>query len=116
MRTRRWATPLVAIVCAALLAGCVGSVGAAPTDPRSGDGLKYGLAPRPDQGVDFQKDVVLVKGGASAVRAVTSDGLTWTLSPDAGGIGDIAVGRVMFLTTVPSAGSSPSRTIRQAWK
>jgi len=98
MRTRRLTLPLVAMICVALLAGCVGSIGAAPSDPRSGGGLKYGLAPEPDKGTTFQKDVVLVQGGASAVRSVTADGLTWTLSPDAAGIGDLKLGRVMFLT------------------
>jgi hypothetical protein len=98
MRPRRWTAPLVAVLCAALLAGCVGSNGGGAGDPRSGDGLKYGLAPKPDKNVTFQKDVVLVQGGASSVRSVTADGLTWTLSPSAPGIGDLALGRVMFLT------------------
>lgn len=95
---RHLAGPVIALLCAALLAGCIGSGGTAPSDPRSGGGLKYGLAPVPDKGTSFQKDVVLVQGGASAVRSVTSDGLTWTLSPSAQGLGDLALGRVMFLT------------------
>ncbi len=98
MRPRRWSLPLSALLCLALLAGCVGGTASAPSDPRSGGGLRYGLAPRPNQGATFQKDVVLVEGGASSVRSVTSDGLTWTLSPNAGGIGDLKPGRVMFLT------------------
>ncbi len=98
MRSRRWSTLLGVVVVTALLTSCLGAPGAAPTDPRAGGGLAYGLAPEPDQGTTFQPDVVLVEGGADSVRSVTADGLTWTLSPQAGGIADLAPGRVMFLT------------------
>ncbi|MFC5503513.1 hypothetical protein ACFPJ4_14790 [Lysinimonas soli] len=98
MRTRRAPAVVIAAFCCAVLTGCVGSVGGAPSDPRSGGGLAYGLAPQPDKGTTFQADVVLVDGGASSVRSVTADGLTWTLSPSAGGISDLKPGRVMFLT------------------
>jgi hypothetical protein len=97
MRARRSLGLLAAMLCAALLAGCVQQT-AAPSDPRSGGGLRYGLAPQADKGTTFQPDVVLVDGGASSVRSVTADGLTWTLSPTAGGISALKPGRVMFLT------------------
>jgi hypothetical protein len=97
MRARRSLALLAAVVCAALLSGCVQQTGA-PSDPRSGGGLRYGLAPQADKGTTFQPDVVLVDGGASSVRSVTADGLTWTLSPTAGGISALKPGRVMFLT------------------
>jgi hypothetical protein len=97
MRARRRSTFLGAVIAVAVLTSCVGGGGAA-ADPRSGGGLRYGLAPDPDRGTTFQPDVVLVEGGADAVRAVTADGLTWTLSPDARGIADLAPGRVLFLT------------------
>jgi len=87
-----------ALLCAALLTGCVGSATPGNADPRAGAALAYGLAPEPDQGTTFQKDVVLVRGGGASVRSVTADGLTWTLSPDAEGVSDLAPGRVMFLT------------------
>ena len=95
---RRLDIALTVLLCATLLAGCVPAATPSPADPRSGGGLRYGLAPRPDQGVTFRTDVVLVQGGASSVRGVTADGLTWTLSPTAPGIGDLALGRVLFLT------------------
>lgn len=98
MRARRSLSLLTAILCVAVLAGCVQPGGAASTDPRSGDGLRYGLAPQPDKGTTFQPEVVLVNGGASSIRSVTADGLTWTLSPNAGGIAALKPGRVMFLT------------------
>jgi hypothetical protein len=98
MRARRSLSLLTAVLVAALLAGCVQSAGGAATDPRSGDGLRYGIAPQPDKGTTFQPNVVLVDGGASSIRSVTADGLTWTLSPSAGGISALKPGRVMFLT------------------
>jgi hypothetical protein len=94
---RRYATLLGVVTVVALLAGCVGGSGGG-SDPRSGDALKYGLAPHPDHGTTFQPDVVLVDGGASAIKSVSSDGLTWTLSATAVGVGDLEPGRVMFLT------------------
>lgn len=87
-----------ALLCVALLTGCVGSATPGNTDPRAGAALAYGLAPAPDQGTTFQKDVVLVRGGGSSVRSVTADGLTWTLAPGAEGAADLKIGRVMFLT------------------
>ena len=99
MRTRRFLALLSAIAVALLLAGCVQASGTSgPSDPRSGAGLRYGLAPEPDQGTTFQPNVVLVQGGANAVRSVTADGLTWTLDPHAAGVSDLRLGRVMFLT------------------
>lgn len=97
MNGRRWRVPVSIVVCVALLVGCAQS-GAAPADPRSGPALEYGLAPHADDGTEFRDDVVLVEGGATSVRSVTADGLTWTLAPEARGLADLAPGRVMFLT------------------
>lgn len=97
MNGQRWRVPVSIVVCVALLVGCAQS-GAAPADPRSGPALEYGLAPHADDGTEFRDDVVLVEGGATSVRSVTADGLTWTLAPEARGLADLAPGRVMFLT------------------
>jgi hypothetical protein len=97
MRARRSLALVAALVSAALLTGCVQQTGAS-SDPRSGGGLRYGVAPQADKGTTFQPGVVLVDGGASSVRSVTTDGLTWTLSPTAGGVSALKPGRIMFLT------------------
>ncbi|BCB90840.1 hypothetical protein Psuf_081530 [Phytohabitans suffuscus] len=60
--------------------------------------FRYGLAPRRHDGVTLQPDVVLVEGGAGAVRSVTADGLTWTIDAGAKGAADLVPGKVMFAT------------------
>ncbi|MFL5492746.1 MAG: hypothetical protein ACJ8DC_00025 [Gemmatimonadales bacterium] len=59
----------------------------------------YGLGPQTDPSVRYQPDVVIVGGGPASVRSVSSDGLIWTIRGDAPGIGEVQVGKVMFVTS-----------------
>lgn len=60
---------------------------------------RYGHAPTPRADVTYQPDVVMPPGGASAIRAVSGDGLTWTIDPDAEGMDQIQTGKVLLLTS-----------------
>ncbi len=42
---------------------------------------------------------MIVKGGAKAIRGASADGQTWTIDGAAAGATDLAVGRVMFMTS-----------------
>ncbi|MEO7117860.1 MAG: hypothetical protein ABIZ34_02685 [Candidatus Limnocylindrales bacterium] len=59
----------------------------------------YGLPPTTDGSITYQPDVVIVDGGAQAVRSVSSDGILWTIDANAGHASELAVGRIMFLTS-----------------
>jgi hypothetical protein len=61
--------------------------------------MTYGFAPKPTGAIRLQPDVVIVKGGARAIRSVREDDLVWTIDASAPGASDLAVGRVMFLTS-----------------
>ena len=101
-RTR---TLVVLLVALAFAAGC----GRRET-PRSGPGrqlkksemsaaeVKYGMAPTPDPSVTYQPNVVIVGGGAAAVRALSSTGLTWTIDASAPRASELAEGKIVFLT------------------
>lgn len=60
--------------------------------------IRYGRAPRPDPSVTYQDDVVIVEGGADAIRAVSKEGLLWTIDARAPKAEDLAVGRIAFIT------------------
>jgi hypothetical protein len=53
-------------------------------------------------GVDYQPAVVVIGGGAKAIRAESPDGLTWTISGNAPGAADLRVGKIMLATTFAS--------------
>lgn len=53
-------------------------------------------------GVVYQPNVVVIGGGANAVRSESADGLTWTLAGNAPGVGDLRVGKIMLATTFAS--------------
>jgi hypothetical protein len=50
-------------------------------------------------GVVYQPDVVLIGGGADAVRARSPDGLTWTIDRRAPGAAELRAGKIMVATT-----------------
>lgn len=100
------------IMVAALLtsaAACTSSVGHPSTTaaPRrssqiahlGGNELRYGAGATAAAGVVYQPDVVLVGGGAAAVRVVSASGLTWTIDANAPGAGKLAVGKIMLATS-----------------
>ncbi len=101
-----------ALLMAALLTGACTVPGAAPTNTpaviqassglftdRTAAGDAFGYAPLPDAPVTYQPDVIRVDGGPDAVRSVSGNGLTWTISAGAKGVDDLAVGKVMFMTS-----------------
>ncbi|QWT22883.1 hypothetical protein KPL76_08740 [Subtercola sp. PAMC28395] len=70
-----------------------------PEDPYSPSQMSFGSTPIPGQGATFQPDVVVIAAGAAAVESVSDDGLTWMLDPNAPGVGDLAPGKVLFVTS-----------------
>ena len=102
----------VVIMVAALVtsaAACTSSVGRPSTAaaPRrssqiaqlSGNELRYGAGATAVAGVVYQPDVVLIGGGAAAVRVVSASGLTWTIDANAPGASKLAVGKIMLATS-----------------
>jgi hypothetical protein len=67
-----------------------------PADPAV---MTYGYAPQPTGAVRLQPDVVIVKGGARAIRSVSADDLVWTIDGSAAGVSELAVGKVLFVTS-----------------
>jgi len=97
--------------------GGSGSTGAAPgqaavvghlpagggANPRwKGSQRRFGGSVTTYKGVTYQPNVVVIGGGASAVRGESPDGLTWTLAGGAPGIADLKVGKIMLATTFAS--------------
>ncbi|GII28952.1 hypothetical protein [Planotetraspora mira] len=99
---RRGTCGVLSVLCLVLVAAC-----GAGSDTPAADNLEYGYAPRPDSSVEYQPDVVIVKGGGSIIRSVSKDGLTYTIDGDADGTGDLRPGKVMFVT-----GEAAGRVIR----
>ncbi|MEV6693556.1 hypothetical protein AB0M35_18995 [Micromonospora sp. NPDC051196] len=93
---RRWVGGVLALTCAVVLtAGCskVNLPGTGDADDR------YGYAPKPDDSVVYQPDVVLVEGGGRAIRSVSDDGFTYVIDGDAKGADEVQPGKIMFATS-----------------
>ncbi len=60
--------------------------------------LRYGVAPTRNSQVEYQDDVIMVGGGADAVRSVSADALTWTIDANAPRASELAPGKIIFLT------------------
>ena len=90
-------------------AACTSSVGHPSTSaaPRrsnqvaqlGGNELRFGAGATAVAGVVYQPDVVLIQGGAAAVREVSASGLTWTIDANAPGASELAVGKIMLATS-----------------
>ncbi|GAA4559042.1 hypothetical protein [Planotetraspora kaengkrachanensis] len=91
------------VLCLVLVAAC----GAGSGTPQADDDLTYGYAPRTDSSVEYQPDVVIVKGGGTVIRSVSGDGFTYTIDRDADGAGDLRPGKIMFVT-----GEAAGRVVR----
>ena len=94
---RRWVSGALALTCAVVLtAGC--SRVKLPGGGGDADD-RYGYAPKPDDSVVYQPDVVLVEGGGKAIRSVSDDGFTYVVDGDAPGVDELQPGRIMFATS-----------------
>jgi len=60
--------------------------------------IKYGVAPVPDPTTKYQPAVVMLGGGADAIRARSSNGLTWTIDASAPHADEIAQGKIIYVT------------------
>lgn len=114
---RRYLIP--ALLAIAVTAGCSSGVvpghassSNAPATPSSaaltaahwsGAQLAYGGDITRVAGLTYQPGVVLVGGGAGAIRGASADGLAWTLAGNAPGVAQLHVGSIM-LATVFAAG------------
>jgi hypothetical protein len=65
----------------------------------SGKERLYGGSITHYAGVAYQPGVVVIGGGANAIRAQSADGLTWTIDGNAPGAADLRVGKIMLATT-----------------
>lgn len=60
---------------------------------------RFGISAERTANITYQPDVVLLRAGVNAIRALSDDGLVWTLDPNAEGIDDIQPGKVLLLST-----------------
>jgi hypothetical protein len=91
-------------VVAVLSAGCGGSGngsggGASKARTGSADATVQRFGYAPSGNAKLQRDVVVVRGGASAIRSASSDGLNWTIDRNADGAAKLKVGSIMFATS-----------------
>jgi hypothetical protein len=59
---------------------------------------KWGISPTRNDKVTYQPDVILMEHGADAVRAMASNGLTWTIDANAPHADEIKVDKILFAT------------------
>jgi hypothetical protein len=60
--------------------------------------LAWGVSPTRNDKVTYQPDVIIMEHGADAVRAMSSNGLTWTIDATAPHADEIKVDRILFAT------------------
>ena len=59
---------------------------------------RYGIAPIPDASVTYQPDVIVVGGGAAAIRGQSTSGFIWTIDANAPRADELEPGKVFFMT------------------
>src|SRR3954464_14531365 len=99
----------IAVLVAAAIAGATACGGSSSSPGASGSATNahaspvavatYGYAPTSDTRGHLAPDVVVVDGGANAVRSASVDGLTWTIDGKAQGASRLRVGSVLLLTS-----------------
>jgi hypothetical protein len=60
--------------------------------------VKYGIAPVPDETVTYQPEVIVVGGGAEAIREQSTNGFIWTIDASAPRAAELEPGKVFFMT------------------
>ncbi len=92
---------LVALAACSSSNGGGGSGGTAafgPGAPLHGNQLVYGVSAARDRAITYQPDVVFLDGGADSVKAVSADGMSWTISASAKNVDQLQVGKIMVAT------------------
>jgi hypothetical protein len=59
---------------------------------------KYGIAPVPGPSVTYQPEVIVVGGGADAIRAQSANGFIWTIDAKAARAAELVPGKIFFMT------------------
>ena len=95
---------IVPLTCALLaIGGCTThgvAVTQAPSLTLSEVESRYGESPsRSDPSIAYQPGIIRIDSGPQAVHGVSSDGLTWTFDANAPHASEVAVGKVLFLTS-----------------
>ena len=96
---------LAVIFVGALFAGC-GKQAASPTasahqlkkSEMTAAEQKYGIAPIPGPSVTYQPNVIVVGGGADAIRSESSNGFIWTIDANASHADELTAGKIFFMT------------------
>ncbi|MEO6209021.1 MAG: hypothetical protein ABIQ10_02735 [Gemmatimonadaceae bacterium] len=60
--------------------------------------LKWGISPTRNAKVTYQPGVIIMEHGSDAIRAMASNGMTWTIDANAPGASDIQEDRILFAT------------------
>ena len=60
--------------------------------------LKWGISPTRNSQVTYQPDVIIMEHGSDAVRAMASNGMTWTIDANAPHANEIKVDKILFAT------------------
>ncbi|MGH7870568.1 MAG: hypothetical protein ACREP9_23700 [Candidatus Dormibacteraceae bacterium] len=92
---------LLAAICLAGVITACGGGGTGTTDVTASHNkaLWYGYGPVRSGPITYQPDVIIVDGGADAIRSASADGLTWTIDGHAPGASDLQPGRIMLVTS-----------------
>ena len=61
--------------------------------------VKFGIAPTRDPAVEYQPDIILMEQGDKAIKAIASDGITWTFDANAPQVSEFQEGKVVFATS-----------------
>jgi hypothetical protein len=70
----------------------------APSGPLHGNQLLYGVSATRDDSITYQPDVVFLAGGADSIKAVSADGMQWTVSGSAANVAAMQPGKIMVAT------------------
>src|SRR5579872_7009074 len=60
--------------------------------------VQFGVAPKRSPNVEYQPGVILMEHGDQAIRAVGSDGMSWTFDANAPNVSDFQEGKIVFAT------------------
>src|SRR5690348_5028763 len=60
--------------------------------------VQFGVAPKRSPDVEYQPGVIVMEHGDQAIRAVGSDGMSWTFDANAPNVSDFQEGKIAFAT------------------